>query len=58
MCPLPLYCSDDSQKCDEKYRAQKKHKEKKTMKKTLIWKHDISFLNFRSSITFTIITTF
>ena len=58
MCPLPLCYSDDSQKCELKIMNTEETQRKKTMKKTLIWKHDIGFLNFRRNITFTILATF
>ena len=53
MCPLPLCCSDDTRKCEWKIMNNKKHRKKKTMKKTLIWKNNIVFLNFHKNITFT-----
>ena len=57
MSHLLLCCSDDSQKCEWKVINTEETQKKKTMKKTLIWKHDIGFLNFRRNITFTILVT-
>ena len=55
MCPLPLCCSNVSQKYKWKIeKTQRKIKKKKTS----LWKHDIAFLNFLINIAFTILATF
>ena len=68
MCPPPLCCSNDNQKCEWKIEetqkaeietqlTQKKQR-KLTRKKTSICKHDIAFLNFLINIAFTILAAF
>ena len=55
MCPLPLCCSNYSQKCKWKIEETQR---KMTRKKTSIWKQDIAFLNFLINIAFAILATF
>ena len=56
MCPFPLCCSNESQKCELKIINTEETQRKKN-EKTLIWIHDIGFLNLRRNITFTILAT-
>ena len=63
MCPLPLHCSNDSQKYEWKIMNKEETQRKKRKEKTLIWKHEIGlgknfnlkhevgFLNFLRNLT-------
>ena len=61
MCPLPLFCFNDSRKCELKIveETQKTQIETKiTRKKYSILKHNTTFLNLLVNIEFAILATF